>query len=453
MLREPAGRLLTAFEPLRAAPSEAPTPESLGRLLRALPWALFLFLYLPMVYWSGFALKANWVLDYPSFYVAARLALVEGSTPYGFGALDDYSIAMDRWLPPFVYPPPSLLAFWPLTVFRLEHAFVLFTIVSHLCLLGTMWLILTRLISLPEQRQLRTLALCLCVGYMLLSDAVPATLNLGQINIIAGFFVCLSLTALVEDKPAWRIALPLCLAILLKTYPVLLLILLVTRGKYRAAALTVGCYGLFVAAAAVLLPAEVWTSWRTQVLPAAVVSKDEAVLFSHSNVSFVWNQSITGFFTKLFGDRTQTKAPLYLPGLATPVAHFFSAALMALTSWLAFRAWRRGPRIGNALDDIAAFLLMVYLVAPVSWDHHLVFVLPSAVLALTLILNGAARGRTGTVLAIALCLIAWRMNLDLPLFSKHWWTLLASLKFYAVMALWVFFARRLYAAGRPVETT
>jgi len=434
------------------------TPAPLTRIAqqlnpKVLPWALLLFLYVPMIYWVGFALKAHQVLDYPSFYFAARLALLDGRTPYGSSALDDYSVALDRWLPPFVYPPPSLLAFWPLTAFTLQGAFIVFTIVSHLCLLGTIWLICTRLCPRPEDRHLKTLSVCALIAYMLLSDAVPATLSLGQINIIAGFFVCLALVSLIEDRPAWRIAWPLCIAILLKTYPVLLLMLLAVRKRYRAAALTVAFYGVFVVVAAIVLPTHVWTSWRAEVLPAAAASKNEVQLFSHSNVSFIWNQSITGFLTQLLGDRKHPYGRLFHPVVATQLAHLLSVLLMGVTVLMAFRARQRTPRAGATLDDVAAFVLMVYLVAPVSWDHHLVFIFPATCLTLALMLNGEVRGKTGVVLGVALCLIAWRMNLDASLFTKRRWNLLGSTKFFSVMTLWAFYAQRLYRSGRkPIDT-
>jgi hypothetical protein len=98
-------------------------------------------------------------------------------------------------------------------------------------------------------------------------------------------------------------------------------------------------------------------------------------------------------------------------------------------------------------DDTAAFLLMMYLVAPVSWDHHLVYVLPAAILALGFIVEGKIRGKAAFGLAVILCMLAWRVELDASLFRKHWWTLLGFVKFYAVTALWIFFVVRLARAS------
>jgi len=432
-----------AEESVLTAASGVP-PQHQSRVINRLPWMVLAFLYVPLIYWSGFALKATRVMDYPSFYLAARLVFQEGVTPYGPGALDDYASALGRQLPPFVYPPPTLLAFWPLTAFSLERAFIVFTIVSHMCLLGSIWLILGKLVPLPRRKLWRTILLSAGIAYLLLSDAVATSLNLGQINLIALFFICLSLVALQEEKPAWRTALPLSIAVLLKTYPILLIGLLVARRKFRAALLTVLCCGVFVAVAAFAVPTDVWASWRNDVLPAAVASKAEAQLFSHSNVSFVWNQSITGLFTRLFGQAVPSTSSFFHPGLVKPLAILTGAGLMGLTMILSWLAARKRETAKHSTDDLAAFVLMVYLVAPVSWDHHLVFVLPSALIALELLLNGLVRGETAITVSVALFLVATRMNLEAPMFQKQWWSLLASMKFLSVLGLWAFFASRLY---------
>jgi hypothetical protein len=88
----------------------------------------------------------------------------------------------------------------------------------------------------------------------------------------------------------------------------------------------------------------------------------------------------------------------------------------------------------------------MYLVAPISWDHHLVFILPATALVVALLLNGSVRGKLPIFLFIALCLIAWRMNLESTMLKKGWWSLLASFKFFSVMGLWAFFLFRLHRA-------
>lgn len=410
---------------------------------RVLPWAVFAFFYIPVLYWSGWALHATKVIDYPGYYLSAHMTFIDGANPYGFDAFDQYASLFDRWMPPYVYPPPSILAFWPLTFFSIKNAFVVFTLISHLCLLGSMWLIIMRLTPLPRPIPMRTVFFCLSIAYILSFDGVRGTLNLGQINLIVLFLICLFLVALQEKGSAWRIAAPLSLAILLKTYPVFLLILLLIRRRFKAAALTVAYLGAVVAVAALVIPGYVWASWFREVMPAASNTKYMLWLFSHTPMDFTWNQSIAGFLKRLLGDTAWGHSPLSLPGLAAPLATVLEIAVIGATSFFAFRSYRERNPAEWVTDDIAAFLLMMYLVSPVSWDHHMVYILPSAILALRFILNGTVRGKAAFGMAVILYVLSWRFQMDSSLFKKSWWTLLGFADFYAVAALWIFFTMRL----------
>jgi hypothetical protein len=409
--------------------------------------AVFCFFYIPLIYWAGWALSATKVTDYPGYYLAAHNVFVNGATPYGFDAFDSYAELFGRWMPPYVYPPPSILAFWPLTFFSIKNGFVVFTLISHLCLLGSMWLIIVRLSPLPRQLPIRTVFICFSMAYVLSFDAVKITLQLGQINLIVLFLICVFLAALQEGSPPWRIAAPLSIAILLKTYPVFLLILLVARRRFKAAVLTLTFFGVFVALAVVVVPPYVWSSWLTEVVPAASSTKYMNFLFSHTPLDFTWNQSIGGVLKRLLGDTIWGYPPLSWPALAAPLTKVLDAIVIGITSFLAFRYYKSRRPLDGVADDTAAFLLMMYLVAPVSWDHHLVYVLPAAILALGFIVERKIRGKAAFGLAVILCMLAWRVELDASLFKKHWWALLGFAKFYAVVALWIFFAVRLARAS------
>src|SRR6185437_16093704 len=108
-------------------------------------------------------------------------------------------------------------------------------------------------------------------------------------------------------------------------------------------------------------------------------------------------------------------SPLSFPGLAEPLIKVVDAALIGITSFLAFRFYKGHRPVDGVAEDTAAFLLMMYLVAPISWDHHLVYVLPAAILALGFIVQAKIRGKAAFWLAVALCILAWRVELDVSL--------------------------------------
>jgi alpha-1,2-mannosyltransferase len=408
-------------------------------------FGVFLFFYIPMAYWYGWLAQPATSIDYPSYYHGARLTFVEGKTPYGFDAFDAIPPVMGRRVNPYLYPPPSLLAFWPLAKLSLGSGFVAFTIISHLCFLGSIWLILARLTPLPKDKGLREIALCISLVYLLCSDAVSSTFWLGQVNLIVLFFICLFLAALKDGAPNWRIALPLSIAILLKTYPVLLLVPLLFRRRFRAVAFTCLFFGFFTAVAILVLPVDVWSSFITKVLPAGGYASNQI------GTAAPWNQSISGFVTRLLLENNFVKTPLPHPYMAKPVATVLALIVMSLTVFSSFLLSRQGDYQRNSNDEIATFLLMIYLIAPLSWDHHVVYIFPAAVSAIVLVVSGATRGFLTVALVLALFLLDWKLPVEHPSLNNGWWTLLISVKFYAVVVLWLFFFKRMRTKIRPAD--
>jgi hypothetical protein len=418
-----------------------------ARHSRQLLIALFAFFYVPVTYHYGAALLPRVLEDFPSYYHAARLAFVEGKTPYGFHAFDPITAELGRKVHPYLYPPPSLLAFWPFAKMSYAGGQALFILASHLCFLGSIWLILTKLTPQPRDERLREVAIALSIVYLLSFHPALATLGIGQVNHLAMAFICLALAGLKSGGPAWRIALPLSIAILLKTYPVLLLGLLFFRGKYAAIALTCAFFGALTGIAALALSAEVWTTWFAEVLPAGGYANEGI------SAAGPWNQNVNGFVTRLLLDNKFSDAPLDYPSLAKPIATGLVVIVAAVTALLSFRVSRRADYERHADDETAAFLLMIFLIAPLSWDHHLVYILPAAVFAISLLVRGSVRGTWATIALIAaLFLIAWQSPFDHPALMRGWWTLLISMKFYPVLVLWVFFINRLrHPAVAPLQ--
>jgi hypothetical protein len=137
-----------------------------------------------------------------------------------------------------------------------------------------------------------------------------------------------------------------------------------------------------------------------------------------------WNQGFNGFFSRLTATSTAGR-------YATYVASGLALVLSALVLWKAHRSsdGRDGLRLG-----LTIVLPLVYLVDPLSWEHHLVCLLPTVTLQLSQAclgdLPGEPRLRALTLPAAVL--------LALP-FGLGW-------KFFGVLALW---AAGLLSALRP----
>lgn len=431
------------------------------------------FLYLPFAYTYGAKMHAFPFVDLPSFYYGAQTAFRHHQSPYSPGALNWGAQALHQRVFPFLYPPPTLLLFSPLAVLPYKAAKLLVLAANHLCILGLL-LLLLRLLGLdgflrpradPAQQSGRArtdggarevlMAVFLTV-YLFLFWPVVVTLMTGQINFYVIVLLCLMWYALKKDVAPVLAAVPFALAIALKTYPILFLPVLIIKGKWRMAGWTLGFLALLAAASFAVLPRAVWHDWLVYVLPYGGYTKTPPGLFTPSAVE---NQSVNAFASRLFLD-PQT-AIRVSPLAAKVTAYSLCAALFGaevLLSWRlrnaqkAAKAGQDGARQGGSLDmEFALFLLTMYLIAPLSWEHHLVFVLPACFLALARILSVREGVWTTLWAAGAAFLIAWPVPMENAGLESHFFHLLLSLKFFAVVALWLFFAARLVRLLRADE--
>jgi hypothetical protein len=244
---------------------------------------------------------------------------------------------------------------------------------------------------------------------------------------------------------------PLSLAILLKTYPVLLLPLLVVRKRYAAAGAVVGLLALYALAAWLVLPQQLWGDWVRNVLPTGGYGLRPFNLFLPVEP---WNHSINGFLL-FVDDRTHTLFGMPTRWLTRPLTYLLAGAVAAATVGLSFLSARRG-RAGKTLDlEVALFLLMMFLVAPLSWEHHLVYALPAALFAIDFLLRGRVGAPAAAAVVAALFVLAWDFPRDEMFWIKGPLSFVNAVKFFAAFGLWVFLAWRAWEdlrAGAPGAT-
>ncbi|MFN2508599.1 MAG: glycosyltransferase family 87 protein, partial [Chthoniobacterales bacterium] len=341
---------------------------------KALLW-LFVFTYLPFLIAHGFECWRAPAVDFPPLYSATRAVFDQHKSPYGTNAFAEQAVALGRPVPPFIYPPPSLLVFFPLHFFDYDTAKALMLVANHLCLLFAIAFIFRKLFRQEFARAPSEFTAALVLVYILLFDPAAVTLRLGQVNLLLLVCICLTWHALRTNGSALAIAVPLTLAIAIKTYPLLLLPLLIFQRRYRAAAWTMGLFLLLCAASYLLLPREVWPDWIRQVLPTG----SEA----HAGP---WNQNLRAFIARTFLPNPFSDPLFHLSWLAQPLIGILSLAVLGTTMWVSFRtSWQ--PHSPRAVDlEMSLYLFTIFLIAPVSWEHHFVYLLPSLILLLLLLL-------------------------------------------------------------------
>jgi hypothetical protein len=428
---------------------DSPVSAAKGRLSLIL---VFVFLYIPFLTTNGFQLADNKNIDLPSFYYAADVTFNQDVSPYRDNSWLEVQQQLQQKVFPYLYPPVSLLLFLPFSWFSYPTVKVAALIINHLSLIFLMYLLLFRifrvntLLKAPDDKDsgsLHWLVLPLLVLYSLQFHPIAVTMNHGQINLVVMVLICLFWTAAREDKPASLTAAPLALAIILKTYPVIFLPLLIVRRQYRIAAWALGYSVALVLASFAILPQGTWNDWLHFVVPTGGYAEVPFHLFSPA---MPWNQSINGFTARLF--LHPDYALTVNPAAARVIPTLLAGIIVSILVWFGRRMNNR-PQRRYVNEEMAAVLLSIFLIAPLSWEHHLVFVLPAAMLALIHMFKGRMSVYVAVPVGLAVGILAWPMSYLFRISGGGMLSLLVSLKFYATVVLWVYFLTRLWQT-KPV---
>lgn len=324
--------------------------------------------------------------------VAALAAAVAGflwlvAVRHGFFDLDVYFGALNHWvdggqlydyLRPrteygFTYPPSAALTMLPMAFVPWHVAIV----ISLLLGAAATAAVLFWLVDPIARREGWTrwfafaVAACLAMAY----EPMRETFLFGQVNMLLVFLVFADAVRLLGRGSRWA-GVGIGIATAIKLTPgIFILYLLVTR-RWRAAAVasaTATGATLFAAAVAPDESRIFWTEalWNTDRIGA---------------LSFVSNQSLQGALARLDpGDPSR--------------AVWLGAVLAVLAVW----AWRvrRAVAAGDELTGMALTGVVSCLVSPVTWVHHLVWLLPALVLLVDNGLRAPPRSRRRVALLVA----------------------------------------------------
>lgn len=410
-------------------------------------WALaclFVLLYVPWVWQHGYLQSLRGVGDFPSIYWGARLAFVEQRSPYVEGALRQAEAALNQRVFPYLYPPSSLLAFYPFSLVEYDAAKLILLVTSHACFLLFLYVFFFRIRAVEPEGGSRWLLCALLVAYLLNFYPVVDNFVWGQINLPILLLVCVAWLALKRGWGAFAVAVPLSLAVLLKTYPIVLLPLLVVRKRYGAAALAVALVVAYGLVSWLVLPQGLWHDWATNVAPTGGYGQRPFQLFFPVEP---WNHSINGFGC-FVQDRIKTVFGVPSKYLTTPLTYLLCAFVGLSTVGLSLLSALRRKGAKTLDLEVATYLQMMFLVAPLSWEHHLVYVLPSALLAIDMLFKGGARRRVLAPVLASLFVLAWDFPRDDMYFLSGVPALSNAVKFFAVLVMWAFCAWRLRGAVR-----
>jgi len=314
-------------------------PRQLHPRTKWLILVLFSIHFLMAVGWQA----VIWPLGFDArSYFAAAHAILQDQLPVSIDRPELLGWASANDTPPYLYPPLLALLLTPFTLVPLGVAHALwFTIVvaTTLCLVPLLrpfigWHIAT-------------------VGVLCF---VPTWYSgwMGQINALIAVLYTLALLA--ARREAWaRGAAWLMLGALIKIVPVLSLLVLVAHRKWRGVVVA-GVVGALIVA--LTLPFVGVEAWYHGLLAANSVSWRLRSSFSWVGQANYW------------------------------LGHGEDAAGYALTTLFLVATLLRLPKIPPTLG-LAATMILPLLIAPITWQHHALMVLP----ALAVLWQWSARGR------------------------------------------------------------
>ncbi|WP_037731182.1 glycosyltransferase 87 family protein [Streptomyces roseochromogenus] len=244
----------------------------------------------------------------------------------------------------FTYPPFAAVTMLPLALLGRTSAIVASLLVNLAALA-----VVLRILSGPDWRRHGWFRWSLCLCLLALFEPLRDTFSFGQVNLVLLALVLGDCWLLATGRGRWAGA-GIGLAAAVKLTPALFIGLLLLAGRRRAA-------GAATAVAAAATALAVWADPRASRFYWTEALWDTGRV---GRLDYVSNQSLQGVLARL----GETGRPLWA-----------TAVLLTLCVW----AWRTRGAV-QAGDWTAAFALTgaaACLVSPITWVHHLVWLLPS----------------------------------------------------------------------------
>jgi len=249
----------------------------------------------------------------------------------------------------FTYPPFAVLVMSPLSLVGFHVAGLLHTAVNVvLVAAGTWWL------SAPIARRLRWptwFAAGLALPVVLLMEPIRETLGFGQINVFLGALIAVDLLALLRGR-AWA-GVGIGLATAIKLTPGVLVLYLLLTGRRRATGVAVGTALGATALAFAVAPGTSREFWTSVLWDTGRVGREDKTS----------NQSLLGALARFAHPGQPSHLLWVLLALGTLVVGLGRA--------------RAAVRAGDELVGITLAGLVSCLISPISWSHHLYWLVPA----------------------------------------------------------------------------
>lgn len=279
------------------------------------------------------------------------------------GRLYDYRVPGTTY--GFTYPPFAAVAMLPMALLGL-HAAIAAALLLNLAALA----VVLRILTGPAWRRYGWYGCALAACALALFEPLRDTFSFGQVNVLLLALVLVDAWLLATGRGRWA-GVGIGLAAAVKLTPALFIGLLLLARRRRAAAVATAVAVAATALAAAVAPDASRFYWTEAMWDTTRVGR----------LDYVSNQSLQGILARL-GEPDR--------------AVWAVAVLLVLGVWAA-RA-RRAVAAGEWTTAFALTGLTACLVSPITWVHHLVWLLPSLA-----VLVRAGHPRIAATLYAVLC--------------------------------------------------
>lgn len=305
--------------------------------------------------WMLHPIVRKWDLEDLAVYRAAGKAVVHGHSVFGPYVAEQLRVPL-----PFIYPPFAALLAAPFTALGETPANLAWTAITIVVLAAVVRICFAPLLARFGRRA--PIAFLLTLAAMAALAPVEDHLRFGQVGI--PLMACCIFDCMVE-RPRWPRGALIGIATAVKLVPAVFIPYLWFSGRRKAAGVAVAAFGICTLIGLVVTPGDSWDFFHSQI-------------FKPTSPTYFTNQSLEGMIQRV---------------VAGPWRIVWIVAV-ALVLWYGLRAAVVASRSGDELRAVAIVGLVSVLVSPISWIHHLVWIIP--VLA---VIVGAGRNRRQFALA------------------------------------------------------